>query len=355
MTLIEKLTTSPVLGFADLKLPFVLHTDASTTGLGAALYQEQDGQSRVIDYASRGLSSSESRYPAHKLEFLALKWAIVEKFHDYLYGTTFTVLTDNNPLTYILTSAKLDAASYRWLAALSTFTFSIKYRAGKQNQDADGLSRRPHGELMSDQASLEEHQRIQQFTSQHLSLSAADMPADVVTAACNKHLCLAEPDPSAPVTLVESLALHPGAVPDVFEEDDCLEGHATIPRFSDEELRRKQSADPVIGQVIYLLESGNKVTPQLMAESSEFKLMAKEWSRLELKNGILYRNRQCNSQPVCQLVLPQELRPIVLKGLHDDMGHLGVERTLDLVRSRFYWPKMAADVERKIKACGRCV
>lgn len=76
--------SAPVLGFADPKLSYILHTDASTTGLGAALYQEQNGQSRVIAYASRGLTQSESKYPAHKLEFLALKWAIIKKFHDYL-------------------------------------------------------------------------------------------------------------------------------------------------------------------------------------------------------------------------------------------------------------------------------
>ncbi|KAJ8002804.1 hypothetical protein DPEC_G00162780 [Dallia pectoralis] len=71
--IIGKLTTSPVLAFANPALPYILHTDASSTGLGAALYQEQEGQLRVIAYASRGLSRSESRYPAHKLEFLALK------------------------------------------------------------------------------------------------------------------------------------------------------------------------------------------------------------------------------------------------------------------------------------------
>lgn len=52
---------------------------------------------RVIAYVSRGLSRSESRYLAHKLEFLALKWAIAEKFSDYLYGSQFTVITDSNP------------------------------------------------------------------------------------------------------------------------------------------------------------------------------------------------------------------------------------------------------------------
>ncbi|KAI5085922.1 hypothetical protein C0J45_24171, partial [Silurus meridionalis] len=149
-TIIEKLTTAPILGFADPKLPYILHTDASTSGLGAALYQEQQGRKRVVAYASRGLSKCESRYPAHKLEFLALKWAVTEKFQDYLYGNKFLAVTDSNPLTYILTSAKLDATSYRWLAALSTFDFQLQYRAGKQNQDADGLSRRPHSKLPDD-------------------------------------------------------------------------------------------------------------------------------------------------------------------------------------------------------------
>lgn len=76
-------------------------------------------------------------FPAVKLStpLLALKWAITDKFHDYLYGNTFTVIPDNNPLTYLLTTAKLDATSYRWLAALSTYNFGIKYRAGRKNLD----------------------------------------------------------------------------------------------------------------------------------------------------------------------------------------------------------------------------
>ncbi len=82
IAIIDKLTAAPILGYADPKLPYWLHTDASTTGLGAALYQEQEGQLRVIAYASRGLTRSEAKYPAHKLEFLALKWAVTVKFSD---------------------------------------------------------------------------------------------------------------------------------------------------------------------------------------------------------------------------------------------------------------------------------
>ena len=75
-TLQRLCTESPVLAYADFKAPFILHTDASGEGLGAVLHQVQEGKQRVIAYASRSLSKSEKNYPVHKLEFLALKWAI---------------------------------------------------------------------------------------------------------------------------------------------------------------------------------------------------------------------------------------------------------------------------------------
>ena len=81
--------------------------------MGVVLYQVQDGQKRIIAYDSRGLSKSERNYLVHKLEFLALKWAITGKFHEYLYGSEFQVFTDNNPLTYVLATAKLDATGHR--------------------------------------------------------------------------------------------------------------------------------------------------------------------------------------------------------------------------------------------------
>ena len=90
-----------------------MHTDASVQGLGTVLYQEQDGIENVISYASQSLSKLESKYPVHKLEFLCLKWAITDQFHEYMYGNTFDVYTDNNPLTYVLSTAKLDSMGHR--------------------------------------------------------------------------------------------------------------------------------------------------------------------------------------------------------------------------------------------------
>jgi len=98
---------------------------------------------RVIAYANRSLSKPEKNYSVFKLEFLALKWSVTEKFRDYLLGTSFVVYTDNNPLTYLFSTAKLEATGQKWVAQLSDFNFSIVYRPGKRNQDADVMSRYP--------------------------------------------------------------------------------------------------------------------------------------------------------------------------------------------------------------------
>ena len=104
----------PILANANYKKPFKLHTDASENELGAVLYQKQDGGTdHVIAYSSQTLSNSERNYDAHKLEFLALKWSVMERFHEYLYGGHFEVYMVNNLLTYILTTAKLDATGQR--------------------------------------------------------------------------------------------------------------------------------------------------------------------------------------------------------------------------------------------------
>ena len=88
----ELCTSTPILAYPDYQLPFILHTDSSSEGLGAVLYQKQEGKLKVITYASRSVSKTKANYPAHKLEFPALKWAVCEKFHEYLYGAkTFDI------------------------------------------------------------------------------------------------------------------------------------------------------------------------------------------------------------------------------------------------------------------------
>ena len=138
---------APILAFPDFGKPFLLETDASGKGLGAVLSQKQsDGRYHPIAYASRIMTETEWRYHSNKQEFLALKWAIIEQFHEYLspYGKNrneFVVQTDNNPLTYIFPSANLDAAGQRWVAQLASYNFALEYQKGKDNTVVDFLSR----------------------------------------------------------------------------------------------------------------------------------------------------------------------------------------------------------------------
>ena len=77
------------------------------------------------------------------MEFLALIWAVTDQFHEYLYGGNFDVYTDNNPLMYILTSAKLDAVCQHWVAALANYNFQLHYATVKSIVEADALSQIP--------------------------------------------------------------------------------------------------------------------------------------------------------------------------------------------------------------------
>ena len=140
-TLKKKCMTAPVLTFADLEKPFILETDASGIGLGAVLLQKQeDGKLHPIAYASRALHGSQKNYHSSKLEFLALKWAIIEQFREYLRYKPFTVRTDNNLLTYIMMMPNLNAMGHRWVNALAGFDFKIEYLKGTDNKVAYVLS-----------------------------------------------------------------------------------------------------------------------------------------------------------------------------------------------------------------------
>ena len=141
---LKKCMTAPVLVFADFKKPFRLETDASREGLGTVLLQESDdGQYHPVAFASQELKGGEPKYHSSKLEFLALKWAVMEQFRKYLQYQPFTIRMDNNPLTYILTTPNLDTLGHCWVAALAGYNMKLEYLKGSDNKIADTLSRLP--------------------------------------------------------------------------------------------------------------------------------------------------------------------------------------------------------------------
>ncbi|OAF70865.1 hypothetical protein A3Q56_01372 [Intoshia linei] len=132
----KALTSAPVLSFPIVDVPFILETDASDKAMGALL--KQNGS--IIECASKIFTKTENNYSTVEKELLAVAWAI-SKFKYYLYGITFTVITDHRPLVYIRNSKRLSKRQFKWIQQLENYNFEIIYREGKFNYTADILLR----------------------------------------------------------------------------------------------------------------------------------------------------------------------------------------------------------------------
>ena len=118
-----------------------VHTDFSGVGLGALLTQtDTSGNEYVCAALSRSLNVHERNYSSYEGEMLACVWAI-KSLHHHLFGVPFTVVTDHQPLTYLLKAQNLQGKHARWALMLSAYMVTIKHRPGKRHQNADCLSR----------------------------------------------------------------------------------------------------------------------------------------------------------------------------------------------------------------------
>ena len=311
-------------------MSFILHTDSSSEGLGAVLYQKQEGKLRVKAYASRSASKTESNYPAHKLEFLALKRAVCEMFHEYLYGSkSFEIFTDNNPLTYVLTSAKLDACGQRWVAKLANYNFTIRYRCGQSNVEADVLSRISWPKILA---------------NEDIDIGLESMDTYVVNAILT--------DSKSKSSLIESISCDSKIIPEELKRD-------SVPS-STLDWVKLQRADPNLSIIIKLIESDQLFKRKLhKKDSPEVKALLRIRKSLKLTKDILYRksysDNSSSKKVLWQLVVPKAFRARALAGCHDDVGHQGRIRTLSLLRERFFWPGMQEEATQHVVNCPRCL
>ena len=259
-----------------------------------------------------------------KLETLALKWAVTDKFRDYLLGGTFVVYTDNNPLTYFKQKAKLSAAEQRWAAALAPFDFTIKYRPGRSNANADGLSR------------------------QHDVAASMECNPD-----CDTITILTEMTETSTITS----RVRVNAMEHVVNTGDLSDiAITTLPGISNDDMINMQETDSAIGRLRHYRQLGRQPTRQERhAEPIIAIQLMRQWRCIVEKNGVLYRRITDNRVGVVhQLLLPSCLRDDVLRELHDRASHQGLERTEQLIRGRCFWTTMHDDVLAWIQQCDWC-
>ncbi|XP_038062329.1 uncharacterized protein LOC119732798 [Patiria miniata] len=328
-TLKTRLTEGPVLQFADFSQPFVVETDASSTGLGAVLSQQQeDGSKAVIAYASRSLRPAERNdrnYSAFKLELLAVRWAVCQAFRDYLMGNRCTIYTDHNPLKY-LDTANLSAVELRWVQQLSAFDYQLEYRTGKSNQAPDALSR-------LNPKSPDEPPCLQIGPEVEISSCA-------VQAICGS----VHANSDIPHALLHHIRV------------ERHEGSQCLPGYTAEELRSLQDRDIILHRVLTYFGRGHKPNKhERRDDPREVAAILKHWNQLLCKDGVLYRRSTFRGGVQSErLVTPAQLQDIVLSSFHDDMGHFGARRTLKLIQPLFFWPKMESSIRSWCQRCERC-
>ena len=318
------LTEAPVLAHPDFSRDFRVETDASHEGLGAVLSQEQeDGSVRVISYASRTLRMSETQtqnYSSMKLELMALKWAVTEKFKDYLLGYRFVVFTDNNPLAHWKT-AKFGAVEQRWIAELNAYNFTVQYKPGRLNGNADCLSRYPVGRPEGPDEEL---------------IAVSWVGASEVARGPNP--CLLEPVFCDQVSAVRACDLPP---PDPNPQ-------ALLPDV----LAAEQQADPQLLPVYRHVQQGTLPTNlEKKTWAAGTLTLARHLPKLRLNDGVLEKQRESVWVPV----LPTSQRSTVLQLAHDEHGHQGADRTLGVLESRCYWPSMSVEVIDYCNTCTGCL
>ena len=298
-TLKTKLTETPILTHPDFSLPFILDTDASHQAVGAVLSQVQDGNEKVVAYASKALSNSERKYCVTRKELLAVV-TFIKHFRHFLYGHKFVVRTDHSSLRWLLRFKDPEGQLARWLEVISAYDMEIEHRAGRLHGNADGLSRKPCG-----QCGFFDGWEMAESSPQHSRIVEA--------------------------------------------------------KKSDEETKFAgiQDQDRDISMVKSWVQDGNRPEySDISAESYAVKSLWSQWSRLAIKDDLLCRmwEEEGSKTITYQVIAPLTERRTILEHVHDSKtaGHLGVSKTLNKIRQGYYWPGLQSDVRSYVAGCQTC-
>jgi len=345
---------------------FYLDVDASGTGIGAVLSQEQQSRERVIAYASRGLNKAEKNYCITEQELLAAVY-FIQYFRQYLLGRHFIVRTDHQSLIWLFSLKEPSGKIARWIEILAVYDFSIEYRAGNKQAHCDALSRceSPRFCTCSDVDTSEPlkcgpcnkcRRRAELMLLKPNEKEEGEVNAGSPEDDCVTPVVLTE---NAPV--IKSVKSSECEVPKPGPSDDRGSStlHTWATEFTSVTMAAMQSDDPYIAKIYSVIRDGIKApVDEMVTLSPETRHYWVIRDSLVLVENVLYRKFQrVNETHDClQLIVPYTLRKLVLSRMHDSVtsGHLGVKRTRARLALGYYWFNIKADVRVYVASCSVC-
>ena len=313
----DSLSVVPLLAYPDTNKPYTLYTDASGTCIGACLTQSCDmaddeipnvSNEKPIYYLSHKLSKTQCKWSTVEKEAYAIHFAL-QKLDHYLHGAQFVIKTDHKPLKYLLESPMQNKKIQLWALSMAGYNCTIEYIAGTTNTCADLLSRRPDEPGHCQEENLTEE----------LDLDVNDNTFQVDVINSNEF----EPKKfaSCDVPFDDSLV----------KPDDCLPGLDMI---------SEQNKDDELLELKTILVHGEP--------SKEVQ------HRYLVVDNVVYYLTDPNGDTVLRLYVPKHLRALVVKQYHDDNGHMGVQKTFDCIRQKYFWPNLFKELYQYVSSCTVC-